>query len=225
MKDRLRFYSKVSKPDKNGCMMWNGAKTMRGYGTLSWNKKSMTLAHRLSYELHKGLIPPGMCVCHSCDNPSCVNPEHLWLGSLIDNNQDMVNKNRHALKKGMRLYSKLTEDQVRDIRTQILNGITMVELSKKYNVSDRTINDINSGKLWASIDNEVDKKKRIEVVKKTRSRCASINNSKLSKENIIDIKKRLLLGESQRSIANIYDVSQFCIFEIKNERRWKHIVI
>lgn len=183
----------------------------------------MTLAHRLSYELHKGLIPKGMCVCHTCDIPSCVNPDHLWLGSIKENNQDMVNKNRHSLKKGMRLHSKLSEEQVRDIRLQIKNGVTMVDISKQYNVSDRTINDINSGKLWASIDNENDRAYRMDIVKKTRARCTSSHRAKLSHNNIIEIKKRLANGEGQRVIGKSYGVSQFCIFEIKNGRRWKDI--
>jgi len=223
MKEKLKFYRKISNPDSNGCMNWLGAKTRNGYGTLTWNKKPMTLAHRLSYKLHKGSIPENMCVCHTCDNPSCVNPDHLWIGTIAENNQDMVNKDRQHLKKGMRLSSKLTELQIKDIRNKILQGITMVELSKVYGVSDRTINNINSGKLWPSIDTKEHRLLRLKKVKEMRSKHSSKLATKLTIEQIKEIKIRLSNGEGQKNIGLDYGVSQFCIYEIKHGRRWKDI--
>lgn len=87
-----RFWERVNKqPD--GCWLWTGTTNLRGYGILARNN-TMQLAHRFSYELHKGVIPDGMFVCHSCDNPPCVNPDHLWLGTNADNVSDMVAKGR-----------------------------------------------------------------------------------------------------------------------------------
>lgn len=86
-----RFWTYVKKTPN--CWIWIGA-NRSGYGRLRVNGKKITVTH-LSYELHKGKIPNGKFICHSCDNPSCVNPEHLWIGNHLDNARDMRFKGRH----------------------------------------------------------------------------------------------------------------------------------
>ena len=87
-----RLFQRV---DKSGeCWLWTGGKTYDGYGMMKVDGRQ-TYVHRFSYQLHKGEIPEGMFVCHSCDVPNCVNPDHLWLGSPADNTADMFKKGRN----------------------------------------------------------------------------------------------------------------------------------
>ena len=88
-----RFLNKVSKDNTTGCWIWTAAKFTRGYGAFKLNGKQ-TKANRTAWTLFNGPIPSGLCVLHKCDNPLCVNPNHLWLGTEKDNSQDMFRKNR-----------------------------------------------------------------------------------------------------------------------------------
>jgi len=88
-----RFFSKIHKLDT--CWIWTDSVNNAGYGRIRVNRKDK-MAHRISWEIHNGPIPEGMWVLHNCDNPPCVNPEHLWLGNHLDNVRDKVNKNRQA---------------------------------------------------------------------------------------------------------------------------------
>lgn len=81
---------------ENGCHVWNGAKTDKGYGLIEVSGKTRR-AHRVAYEVYKGVIPAGMLILHRCDNPSCVNPEHLRVGTQADNMQEMVSKGRQRI--------------------------------------------------------------------------------------------------------------------------------
>jgi len=91
-----RFWTLVKKSDNpNDCWEWQGGKDKDGYGRYNM-KPTRYGAHRLSYMWTKGPIPPGMVVCHSCDNPGCVNPDHLWVGTQQDNVKDMDQKNRRV---------------------------------------------------------------------------------------------------------------------------------
>lgn len=91
-----RFKKKYLINDQTDCWEWTASKNNIGYGMFRFDSNGMRTAHRVSYEMHKGPIPQGHVVCHTCDNPKCVNPDHLWTGTLKDNAQDMVAKGRMA---------------------------------------------------------------------------------------------------------------------------------
>jgi len=118
---RERFESQVSPPDSNGCHIWTGATLPRGYGQihLAYPVRRTSTTHRVAWELYRGPIPEGLWVLHNCpngDNPGCVNPEHLWLGTHADNMRDMLNKGRSNY--GERHYhSKLTKSDAEAIKS------------------------------------------------------------------------------------------------------------
>lgn len=140
-------------PEPNsGCWLWmnatqSRAKPSHGYGAIRISGKTVR-AHRVSYEAHKGEIPDGMCVLHRCDNPSCVNPDHLFLGTMADNNNDRDNKGRtktnprHGEEHGM---VKLTPEQVLEIRQSPLK---QRDTAKQYGVHQAQVHRIKSRKSW-----------------------------------------------------------------------------
>jgi len=147
---RERFDAKYQEDAETGCWEWQAAKHTSGYATFTINGKKV-LAHRASYEMHKGVIPEGLMVRHKCDNRMCVNPEHLELGTHQQNMQDMTSRNRQA--KGERQgSSRLTEAQVYEIhRLRAERKISASWLALEFKVSKGMIIHILQGRKWAHV--------------------------------------------------------------------------
>jgi hypothetical protein len=146
--DKSKFLERVEVITESGCWLWMGPVMKNGYGVVSRSPIKSRLAHRVAYALFKGHVPSNLCVLHSCDVPSCVNPNHLWLGTQLENIFDSLNKGRHA--KGSEYESaKLNEQAVREIRSSKLRGC---ELAKKYGVSQSVISTIRSRTVWKHVN-------------------------------------------------------------------------
>lgn len=147
----------VERPE-TGCLLWAGWK-LNGYGNIRWQGKRLYV-HRSIYEDVHGPIPKGLCVCHACDTPTCVNPEHLFLGTIQENTADKVGKNRqsrgaaHARSGEKHHAVKLTELQVAEIRAT--KGATQAAMANKYGVSQSTISHIFTKRRWKEEPNGID---------------------------------------------------------------------
>ncbi len=146
--DISRFWAKVQKTE--ACWIWQAARQRKGYGRFGIKKLTVS-AHRFSWILVRGEIPLGLCICHHCDNPPCVNPDHLFLGTNADNTRDSINKGRlslNAVHGEAHPNNKLLASTVLAIRREVVVGISMRELARRYNVSHVTIQRIVHREIW-----------------------------------------------------------------------------
>jgi len=155
-----RFWEKVDVRGPDDCWEWQSGRDEDGYGRfrVGGQGSATVKAQRFAYEITIGSIPQEMLVCHTCDNPPCCNPRHLFVGTSLDNNADRDAKGRTARgqdagtrgeQNGM---SKLTSNTVREIRSAVLQGVSQAELSRKYQVQESTISRIVNHKLWSGLD-------------------------------------------------------------------------
>lgn len=137
-----RIFSIKTTVDENGCVLWTGSRNTKGYGTYSgW------MAHRLSYAVHKGPIPDGLHICHSCDNPPCVNPSHLRADNAFGNMRDAVERGR------------LTPNKPRTPEALALKAIAMIAeektplkvIAESLGLSESVVRHIHGGRTWQAI--------------------------------------------------------------------------
>lgn len=133
---QLSFEARTMWEPNSGCLLWLGCTNHAGYGCIN-NGKKMVRAHRFAWEQDNGPIPDGICVLHRCDIRSCCNSKHLFLGTQLDNIDDMCAKSRQ--------YSKLTETDICSIRSD--NRILRI-IAKDYGVGISLISRIKNNKLW-----------------------------------------------------------------------------
>lgn len=149
-----RFNAKWELDPNTGCHIWTGAHLPKGYGIIKRpRERRQYYAHRLSYLIHKGGIPKRRQVLHRCDNPACVNPDHLFLGTSKDNLQDMKAKGRHLY--GCRnSTSKLSDKEVLEIRKLYAAGVRQRQLAKVYGVSQGNISRICRRVRWTHLQTQ-----------------------------------------------------------------------
>lgn len=147
--DEERFMRYVEKSN-NGCWMWNGTRLKAGYGQFTYKSDTgerKVMAHRYSYKMFKSEIPDGLIVCHKCDTPPCVNPDHLFLGTHADNTHDAWSKNRMYILKPATKLSREDVDQIRELNAS--KTMTNKLIAEIYGVTPSNIGYVVKRKTWA----------------------------------------------------------------------------
>lgn len=145
-----RFWSKVDKNGPNGCWLWMGYTDPKmGYGVFCVDHKHVK-AHRFSWALVNGAIPEDKRALHNCDNPPCLSPDHLWLGTNADNNLDRDSKGRHVRLVGEKNgWSRLTTEQALEIKT---SNASITDMMRKFGISRCHAHNVRKGKVWAHLN-------------------------------------------------------------------------
>lgn len=138
-----RFWAKVRRVDSSKCWEWQSTKSEGGYGRFHLQGRQIP-AHRVAYSLTSGVIPPGFLVRHECDNPGCCNPDHLRIGTPLDNMNDRGMRHRQ--------WRKLDVNIVRDIRERKRKGETHREIAARYGLSSSTVGQIVRKEIWVHVD-------------------------------------------------------------------------
>lgn len=223
-----RFWTKVDKSSPNGCWEWTATKNNKGYGCFSARqiipgRKTKALAHRLSYAYFKGPIPPGQNILHSCDNPACVNPDHLRAGSQSENISESVAKGRKPLAniRGEQIgTSRLTAEKVFSIREKYLAGVPRAQIASEADISEVTIKRVVSGRSWQHlIGLRGQTIERLNAEKAKREKAGSV----LTAEHIPYIRAEIATGRSNQDIADELGVHRRTIADIRNGITWRDV--
>lgn len=170
------------------------------------------LAHRVSYEMHNGPIPKGMHIMHSCDNPACVNPNHLSAGTRSDNMTDCAQKGRNA-------NMSLADASVIALLNDYIEGMGHSEIASKYGISIRTVPDFVSGRSrpWLHGKHGCPTLEDLKAAKKAKKWAT------LTPEIVTEIRQRLKAGEMGKDLAVEYGIHKATISDVKLRKIWADI--
>jgi predicted XRE-type DNA-binding protein len=216
--------------DWESCWTWKDYLDKDGYGQFFINKKGYK-AHRMAYMMESGEIPYDLSVCHKCDNPSCVNPNHLWLGTQLDNMIDKCNKDRSP--KGSRHYltnnNSNDENKIRDILISIYCGkySNINQVCNDYDITCASIRKVLNGCSWKHVSDKVIKELDTTLKNIHDKITITVKRSKprlLKVEEVIEIKNILKQNKmTQLSIAKKFGVSRNAISSINTGVSWAHV--
>lgn len=226
-----RFWSHVRKTDS--CWYWQGAHDVGGYGQFMLSATCGHMkTHRLAWEWARGPIPAGMFICHNCDTPACVRPDHLFLGSNRDNMADMRAKGRsltgdrntmrqrpECVPRGERQgRSMLTAKQVQEIRQRFANGEQGQSLAQVFGVSRGLIYSIVRHRRWGHVD---------EAAPPLTRRVwngSTVRSSKLTESSVVEIRRLYAAGHaSLRMLSAQFGVAKSTIAAVVHRHAWQHI--
>ncbi len=212
-KDIERFWSKVNIKGEDDCWEWLGNHDLEGYGKLSAFHTSF-MAHRIMYFLKKEKFSEDLKILHTCDNPSCCNPNHLKLGTQKDNVQDCINKNRRSPQNGENNHrSILTEKDVKEIKRLYETGqYSYRKLGDIFGVKESTISYAIKGISWSGVGGDV-------IIPENK-----IHHKKLTSDDVIKIKEMLQEGKYRlKDIADMFETTSSNILCIKKGISWKNV--
>lgn len=223
LKDFDKFIAAVKVDDVSGCWVWQKWKDKDGYGMFRKQNSGAERAHRWAWQHYRGEIPAAnewggtLHVLHRCDNPSCVNPDHLYLGTNKDNVRDKMLRGRHFVVSGERHPdAKITEQDVLAIRASDKPYAT---LASEYGVAESTIGSIKQRKSWRHLLRQ-DDDTGLNKGKNRGRRGKQHYNATLSEGDV-----RAIRSSTERGavLARYYKVSQQTITDIRMRRSWRHI--
>lgn len=213
LSEETRF--KMQYKEVGECWEWIGAVEKDGYGVFQGAVLGIMYhrAHRFSWAFHtQSRIPKGMFICHSCDNPRCVNPAHLWMGTLRENYEDMVRKGRRSTQRGENSHrAKLTEEEAKQI---LLDPRPYAEIAATFRVARSTITSVKNRESWAHI--EVD-----HIPKNGRGGAGRQGRGeKLNEALVREIRAS---AEAGVEIAARLGISKAMVTQIRQRTRWAHV--
>lgn len=208
-----RFWTWVRKSDGDGCWTWQAGHDKDGYGAFraEHNGVIYTRAHRYSYALHKGNIPSLLEVCHTCDNRSCVRPDHLFPGTSRENHEDKMRKGRHRARFGEEHpFARLTEEQAKVILT---DPRPHTQIANQYGVHVQTIRSLKNRDSWPHLGTE-------KGVKSKRISPRRGKSDKVTPEIVREIRASTERGVD---LAARFGLKPQDITDIRKRRSWSHI--
>lgn len=239
-----RFRDKVKTGSDDSCWEWTGCRGSGNYGRINVGGTEVALSSRVSWVVHNGTIPDGLCVLHKCDNPPCVNPHHLFLGTMDDNTKDMFSKGRAARSVGeCSGNSKMSTELVLEIRRKFATEhIRKSELARMFCVAGPTISQIVNRVTWRhvpAVDYPPKQPKPVKVKAPRQypsgkdhhsykhpenvARGERAGRSKLTADQVVAIRLASENGETTRVLASAYGVSSTAIRLIITRENWAHV--
>lgn len=213
-KSQAERFKMQYKESPSGCWEWVGSRDVDGYGLFKGDHLGQIFkkAHRWSFAFHNDqTIPEGTSVCHSCDNPSCVNPAHLWLGSTKENQQDKWKKGRGGIRKGEdSQHAKITNDQALAI---LSDPRPYARIAADYGLSAGTVGNIKNRDSWASLGD-------VEVVKHKRVSPRKGVSDKITPDIVREIRSS---NETGKAMAEKFGITPQTVCDIRKRRSWAHI--
>lgn len=207
LSERLERNSRLN--TETGCIEWCGHRNHDGYGKLQFKSK-LHSAHRIAWEVAYGAIPGGICVLHKCDVRHCINPDHLFLGTQVDNIADMCAKGRQAKAEsagGTKLNAKKVLAILRDERLD-------KEIALDYKISLSVVAQIKTGRTWKDVTGV----SRHEIYRKVRG--AKNHRAKLNEDAIRAIRSDI---RTHVAVAADYGVCESLISSIRKRKSWRHV--